>query len=104
MDNNSQNGNYTLVIGDAGKLINKTSGGAGETITIPANGSVAFPVGTMVSINNDGGGTLSIAITTDTLAWPAGAATGTRTLANNGLAVITKVTSTKWKITGVGLT
>ncbi len=93
---NTQNGNYTLVLTDAGKMIYKASGGAGETITIPANSSVAFPVGTIVVIVNDGGGDLSIAITTDTLEVYDGA-TGTQTLGDNNKAVIEKVTSTLWK-------
>jgi hypothetical protein len=93
---NTQNGDYTLVIGDAGKTIHKASGGAGETITIPANGTVAFPIGTLVCIQNDGGDDLSIAITTDTLTNTNGT-TGTQTLSNNATAVIQKVTSTSWK-------
>jgi len=100
---NTQNGNYTLVLADAGKTIYKASGGAGETITIPANASVAFPVGTVVVIGNDGGGNLSIAITSDTLEqWGTGS-TGTRTLADNGKAVLEKVAATTWKISGIGV-
>ena len=98
-----QNGNYTLLLTDAGRMIYKSSGGAGETITIPANSSVAFPIGTAIEIVNDGGGDLSIAITTDTLEEFVTGNTGTRTLADNGKAVIEKVTATKWKISGLGL-
>lgn len=97
---NTQNGNYTLVLSDAGKMIRKASGGAGETITIPANSSVAFPIGTAIEITNDGGGDLSIAITTDTLEEYGTGNTGTRTLADNNKAVIEKVASTTWKISG----
>lgn len=100
---NAQNGNYTLVLTDAGKTIYKASGGAGETITIPANGTVAFPVGTQLDIVNNGGGDLTIAITTDTLSWSVGGATGSRTLADHGWAVLKKVSSTEWFISGVGL-
>lgn len=99
----TQNGNYTLILGDAGKIIRKASGGAGETITIPANASVAFPIGTVIEIINDGGGNLSIAITTDTLEEYVTGNTGTRTLADNGKAIIEKVTSTLWKISGLGI-
>jgi hypothetical protein len=100
---NTQNGNYTLVLADAGKTIRKASGGAGETITIPANSSEAFPIGTVIVIHNDGGGDLSIAITTDTLEQFVTGSTGTRTLADNGKAVLEKVGSTTWKISGLGL-
>lgn len=91
-----QNGNYTLILTDAGKQIYKASGGAGETYTIPANASVAFPIGTIVIVINDGGGDLSIAITTDTLE-KYGASTGTQTLGDNNKAVLEKVTATLWK-------
>lgn len=98
---NEQNGNYTLVLGDAAKRIYKASGGAGETITIPANASVAFPVGTIIHIVNDGGGDLTIAITTDTLE-PYGGTAGSQTLPDNHKAVIEKVTATLWKYSATG--
>ncbi len=97
---NVQNGNYTLVLGDAPKHIYKASGGAGETITIPANSSVAFPIGTAIPIVNQGGGTLSIAITTDVMQLEGAGTTGTRTLADDGIATILKVTATLWMISG----
>lgn len=93
---NTQNGNYTLVMGDKGKTIYKASGGAGETWTIPANGTVAFPIGTLISFDNDGGGDLTIAITTDTLVGTDGT-TGSRTLGDNHTAVIQKLTATRWR-------
>lgn len=100
---NEQNGDYTLVLTDAGKTIYKASGGAGETITIPANGSVAFPVGTIVRVVNNGGGSLAIAITTDTLSLAGIGTTGSRTLADHGVAVLEKVASTEWFISGAGV-
>lgn len=103
MPQNAQNGNYTLVLTDAGKTIYKASGGAGETITIPANASVAFPVGTVIEVINQGGGDLSLAITTDTLTWLGVGSTGTRTIGDDGSAVIRKVTSTAWVVSGVNL-
>lgn len=101
---NTQNGNYTAVLGDAGKTIRKASGAAGETITIPANASVAYPVGTFLAFDNEGGGALSIAITTDTLIFADDGTTGTRTLADSGYAVAQKVATTTWKIAGKQLT
>lgn len=101
---NNQDGNYTLVLTDCGKTIYKAAGGAGETITIPANASVAFPVGTQIDIVNNGGGDLTIAITSDTLSWVVGGATGSRTLGDHGWAVLKKVASTEWFISGANLT
>ncbi len=101
---NTQNANYTLVLGDKGKTIHKISGGAGETITIPANSSVAFPIGTLVCIQNDGGGTLTVAITTDTLTWAEDNTTGSRVIADGGLLLIHKLIATGWKCAGSQIT
>jgi hypothetical protein len=50
---NIQSGNYTLVLGDAGKQIYSANTGA-QTITIPTNASVAFPIGSVITIVNEG--------------------------------------------------
>jgi hypothetical protein len=50
---NIQSGNYTLVLADAGKQIYSANTGA-QTITIPTNASVAFPIGSVITIVNDG--------------------------------------------------
>ena len=50
---NVQSGDYTLVLADAGKHIYSANTGA-QTITIPANASVAFPIGTLITIVNQG--------------------------------------------------
>lgn len=58
--NNSQTGTaYTMVIGDAGKTITR-SNAAASTHTIPTNASVAFPVGTRVTVTNLGAGAVTI--------------------------------------------
>lgn len=102
---NSQSGNYTLVAADAGKhILHPSGGGAGDTFTIPANASVAFPVGTALTFINADSDSISIAITSDTLTLANSTTTGTRTLAQNGVATAVKVTSTGWIISGTGLT
>jgi len=42
---------YTLVIGDAGKIVLMNKTGA-ATLTVPTNANVAFPVGTIVGVYN----------------------------------------------------
>lgn len=102
---NSQSGNYTLVIGDAWKhIIHPSGAGAGDTITIPANASVAFTIGTTITFVNDDSNAVTIAITTDTLTLAGTTTTGSRSLAQNGIATALKITSTKWLISGPGLT
>lgn len=98
----SDQDDYTLALTDAGGHYYHVSGST-HTLTIPANASVAFPIGTVIGIvNENGGGALSIAITSDTLRW--GSSTGTRSLAANGVASLLKVTSTVWRLTGDGIT
>lgn len=102
---NSQSGNYTCVAADAGKHIFHPSGaGAGDTFTIPANGSVAYEVGTTLTFVNRATDAVSIAITSDTMYLAGTGTTGTRTLAENGVATAIKVESTVWLISGPGLT
>ena len=62
----NKTGNYTMVLADAGKCITMNSS-SNYTLTIPANGSVAYPVGTTLTFVRLGSGTLTIAITSDTL-------------------------------------
>lgn len=60
VDINSQAASYTLVLADASKLILMTSGSA-QTVTIPPNSSVAFPVGTKIDIVQTGAGQCDVA-------------------------------------------
>ena len=93
----------TLSIADAGEHIYVTT--AGQTITIPANASVAYPIGTTLTfIAGASATTVLIAITSDTLRLAGSASTGQRTLAANGMATAVKVAATTWYINGTGLT
>jgi hypothetical protein len=103
---NSQSAAYTLVLADSGKhILHPSADTTARTFTIPANGSVAFPVGTAITfINQNSAGVVTIAITTDTMRLAGAGTTGSRTLAANGIATAIKVTSTEWIISGTGLT
>ena len=96
---NAQTGAYTLVLADAGKQVSNTTGG----FVIPANASVAFPVGTTIVMFNNSGSSQTITITSDTLRLAGTATTGARTLAQYGLATCVKVASTTWAISGAGI-
>ena len=93
----------SLAIGDAGKHIYVTT--ASQTITIPANGSVAYPIGTTLTfIAGPSATTVTIAIATDTMYLGGTGTTGSRTLAAYGMATAVKVAATTWFISGNGLT
>lgn len=103
---NSQSSAYTAVLSDSGKQIfHPSADTAARTFTIPANSSVAYPIGTALSfINQNGAGVVTIAITSDTMRLAGVGTTGNRTLAANGIATAIKLTATEWIISGTGLT
>lgn len=58
---NAQTGTtYTLVLADASRLVTLTNAAA-ITLTVPANSSVAFPVGTRIVIAQRGAGQVTVA-------------------------------------------
>ena len=62
----TQIASYPLLLADAGKTI-EMNVASGNTLTIPANASVAFPIGTVINIVQVGAGQTTVAITSDTL-------------------------------------
>ena len=102
---NSQSAAYTLVLTDSGKhIFHPVGDNTARTFTIPANSSVAYPVGTALTFINMAVADVTIAITTDTLTLSSAGTSGSRTLATNGSATCIKITSTEWLISGSGLT
>jgi hypothetical protein len=102
---NSQSAAYTLVLADAGKhIFHPVGDNNARTFTIPANSSVAFPIGTAITFINMAAANVTIAITTDTLTLSPAGTSGSRTLAQYGSATCIKITSTQWLISGSGLT
>lgn len=95
---NTQTGTtYGPVLTDSEKMITLNNASA-ITATIPANASVAYPVGTKLNFMQLGAGQVTIAITTDTLNVDADL-----TLKLNGqyaVATAFKVTTTSWVLFG----
>lgn len=104
---NSQSVAYGILLTDAGKhILHPSADTSARTWTIPANSAVAFPIGTEITfVNQNAGGVVTIAITTDTMRLAGAGTTGSRTLAANGIAVALKLTATEWIIYDIaGLT
>lgn len=94
---NTQTGTaYTLVAGDRGKVVIMNNASA-NTLTIPSNASVEFPVGTVIGVLQDGAGQTSIAIDTDTLS---SYGTKRKMRVQYSFAILLKVTSTRWVLSG----
>ena len=99
---NAQSSNYTLALTDTGKHVYSTNSGT-QTITIPTNASVAFPVGAAITIVNNGTTSITISTTSITLYQAGSTNTGNRTLATKGVATLLKVDTNTWFINGVGI-
>jgi hypothetical protein len=100
---NSKSAAYTTVLADAQKhILHPAADNNARTFTIDSNTNVAYPIGTCITFINQIN-TVTIAITSDTLTLAGTGATGSRTLAANGIATALKVASTSWVISGTGL-
>lgn len=87
----------TLVLADDGKLITSSNASA-VTQTIPANASVALPVGSVIQVLQLGAGQVSFAITSDTLQLPSGFVAKAR--GQYSLVTLIKIASTTWVAAG----
>lgn len=87
---------YQLSIDDEGKLIEIGHATNNLTLTIPANSSVPFPIGTQIMVVRTGDGKVNIT-TTDTL----NSVSGNKYIANkySGVSLV-KVASTTWYLFG----
>lgn len=97
---NAQTGtSYTLVIGDAAKIITMNNGGA-STVTIPAASSVNFAIGTQILIVQLGNGQVSILPTSGST--PAVRAQGSKTkiVGQYGVCCVTKIAADEWVLFG----
>jgi len=59
---NEQTASYTLALSDAGKIVEMNVGSAND-LTVPLDSSVAFPVGTNITILQTGAGQTTIVAT-----------------------------------------
>ena len=100
---NSKSAAYTTVLTDGEKhILHPAADNNARTFTIDSNANVAYPVGTCLTFVNEIN-TVTIAITADTMKLAGTGATGSRTLAANGIATALKTGTTSWWISGAGL-
>jgi hypothetical protein len=60
---NAQTASYTLVLSDASKLV-EISNASANNLTVPLNATVAYPVGTQISLLQTGAGQMTVVPTT----------------------------------------
>jgi hypothetical protein len=100
---NYTNTSFTIALSDRGKHI-YTANGTSQTITIANNSSVAFPIGTAISIVNQGAGTITVARGSGvSLYLAANNTSADRSIATYGMATLLKVGTDTWFINGAGV-
>jgi hypothetical protein len=96
-------GSVAFGLTDSGKHF--YSANTTHTLTIPPNSTTAFPVGTAITVIQEGTNALTIARGLGVTMYLVGNATSSnRTLSNFGMATVMKVGTDTWYINGVGLT
>lgn len=91
---------YTLALADVGQGVSITSGG----ITVPANATIAFAIGDVVTIYNASATSQNVAPAAGvTLPLVGTATTGTRALAQRGIGTLLKIGPDEWVVTGGGV-
>jgi hypothetical protein len=97
-----QTADYTAVIADAYQVLVPMNKATAVAFKIPTNASVAFPVGTAITILNKGAGAVTISAVTSgtTTVLSAGAVAAAPTLAQYKTAVAIKTATDTWYIAG----
>ncbi len=95
---NTQADSYTLVIGDAGKIVRMNKSTA-NTLIIPANSSVAFATGAMIAVVMAGAGTTSITAASGVTINGVAAGTGAISGQYKG-AMLIKTATNAWDVLG----
>lgn len=94
---------YTTIASDAGiTLLHPSDDLSSRTITIASHSSVPYPNGTAITFINDSSSSITI-VCGNTLLLAGIGITGSRILAQYGMATAVKVSSTLWYIGGAGL-
>lgn len=93
---------YTSVIADAYQVLVPMNKATAVAFKIPTNASVAFPVGTAITVLNKGAGLVTISAVTSgtTTVLSAGAAAAAPTLAQYKTAVCIKTATDVWYVAG----
>lgn len=95
----SSNTSGTLVLSDSAKHLYLTG-----NVTVPPNSSVAFEIGTVISVISNATALVIQAGSGVTLKLANSTSTGNRSVASNGVATMIKVATDTWYVVGLGVT
>jgi hypothetical protein len=98
---NDQTGtSYTPVLADQYQVLLTRSNASASTLTIPTNATVAFPVGTVITVLNKGAGLVSISGAVGVTVLSAGAVAAIPTLAQYKSCALMQTTANNWYVVG----
>jgi len=98
---NDQTGTtYTPVLADQYQVLVTRSNASASTLTIPTNASVAFPVGTVITVLNKGAGVVTISGAGGVTVLSAGAVAASPTLAQYKSAALIQTSANNWYVVG----
>jgi hypothetical protein len=97
-----QTADYTAVLTDQYQILVPMNKATAVAFKIPTNASVAFPVGTVITVLNKGAGTCTISAVTSgtTTVLSAGATAASPTLAQYKTAACIKTATDTWYVVG----
>ena len=98
---NDQTGtSYTPVLTDQYQVLITRSNASASTLTIPTNASVAFPVGTVITVLNKGAGAVTISGAGGVTVLSAGATAASPVLNQYKSAALMQVAANTWYVVG----
>jgi len=98
---NDQTGtSYTPVLTDQYQVLITRSNASASTLTIPTNASVAFPVGTVITVLNKGAGAVTISGSGGVTVLSAGATAASPVLNQYKSAALIQVATDTWYVVG----
>ena len=98
---NDQTGTtYQPVLTDQYQVLVTRSNAAASTMVIPANATVAFPVGTVITVLNKGAGLVSVSGAVGVTILSAGAVAAIPTLAQYKSCAIMQTSANNWYVVG----
>ena len=97
-----QTADYTAVLADQYQVLIPMNKATAVAFKIPTNASVAYPVGTVITVLNKGAGVCTISAVTSgtTTVLSAGATAASPTLAQYKSAALLKISSDTWYVVG----
>lgn len=98
--NDQTSTSYTLALTDQYQVLVTRSNASASTLTIPTNASVAFPVGTVITVLNKGTGAVTISGDSGVTVLSAGASAASPVLNQYKSCALMQTSANNWYVVG----